>query len=240
MAVRAVVVEDEPITRQTLAALLRSQGWHVCEASDAAACDAIMRDERVDLALVDLGLPGRSGQELIAQLAGSNDGLAILAVTAQWQPEQRIAVLEAGADDYIVKPFHDGELVARINAVLRRRKSQIGTTIAIQQWQVDLDSRIARYRCEQPGEARADIALTRGEASILALLAEAGGRIVSRERLSRAAARPAQQGDLRTVDTLIYRLRRKFAAPGQDGSAFIMAVAGLGYRLVLDSTVRRP
>lgn len=229
MQVHAVIVEDETLTRQSLGKLLRSQGWQVWEASDAAACDAILREELIDLALVDLGLPGRTGQELIKSLA-SSDTMAILAVTAQWQPEQRVAVLEAGADDYIIKPFHDGELIARIRAVLRRRKSQIGNVITIDRWEVDCDARVARA-AEGADRAPQEIALTRGEVAILALLAEAGGRIVSRERLSKAAARRAQDGDLRTVDTLIYRLRRKFQTDGADSGLNISAVPGLGYRL---------
>lgn len=230
MQVRAIVVEDETLTRHALAKLLRAQGWKVFEASDSAACNVILREEAVDLALVDLGLPGQSGQELIRDMA-SGDTMAILAVTAQWHPEQRIAVLDAGADDYVTKPFHDGELVARIRAVMRRRKMQIGTVVSLENWELDLDSRIAR--CLAPGgDAAAEpVHLTRGEVSILSLLAEAGGRIVSRERLSKAAARPTQGGDLRTVDTLIYRLRRKLQVDDADQNAFIAAVPGLGYRL---------
>lgn len=229
MRVHAVIVEDEAFTRQSLGRLLRAQGWHVWEASDAVACDAILREEFIDLALVDLGLPGRTGQELIKSLA-SSDTMAILAVTAQLQPEQRVAVLEAGADDYIIKPFHDGELVARIRAVLRRRKAQIGNVIKIDRWEVDLDARVARA-AEGSDRYPLEIALTRGEVSILSLLAEAGGRIVSRERLSKAAARRAQDGDLRTVDTLIYRLRRKFQIDSAETGLNISSVPGLGYRL---------
>jgi DNA-binding response OmpR family regulator len=230
MQVRAIIVEDEDLTRHALARLLRAQGWQVSEASDAAACDAILRDEMIDLALVDLGLPGRSGQELIASLAAMGS-IAILAVTAQWQPDQRIAVLEAGADDYVIKPFHDGELIARIRAVMRRRKVQLGQVITIENWDVDLDARVARNARPAQGQMPVQISLTRGEVSILSLLAEASGRIVSRERLSKAAARPTQDGDLRTVDTLIYRLRRKFQNGDAEAGPFISAVPGLGYRL---------
>jgi DNA-binding response OmpR family regulator len=230
MQVHAVIVEDETLTRHALAALLRAQGWQVWEASDASACDAIVRDETIDLALVDLGLPGRTGQDLIRSLA-SSDTMAILAVTAQWQPEQRVAVLEAGADDYVIKPFHNAELIARIRAVLRRRKMQIGNVIRIDNWEIDLDSRVARGAVGPPGAPVLQIALTRGEVSILALLAEAGGRIVSRERLSKAAARRTHDGDLRTVDTLIYRLRRKLQADNAAAALNISSVPGLGYRL---------
>jgi DNA-binding response OmpR family regulator len=188
-----------------------------------------MRDESIDLALVDLGLPGRTGQDLIQSLAGPG-AMAIVAVTAQSQPEQRVAVLEAGADDYIIKPFHDGELIARIRAVLRRRKAQIGNVIKIDNWEVDLDARVARALGGSDGVSL-QIALTRGEVAILSLLVEAGGRIVSRERLSKAAARRTQDGDLRTVDTLIYRLRRKFQTDRADTGLNISSVPGLGYRL---------
>jgi DNA-binding response OmpR family regulator len=237
MQVRAIIVEDETLTRHALGALLRAQGWHVWEASDAAACDAILRREAIDLALIDLGLPGRSGKDLICTLANQGS-VAILAVTAQGHPDQRIAMLEAGADDYIVKPFHDGELIARIRAVLRRRRVQLGNDIVIDNWRVDLDARTASILATTDGSLAHQISLTRGEASILSLLAEAGGRIVSRERLSKAAARPTQDGDLRTVDTLIYRLRRKLQLDETRPDQLITAVPGLGYRLNTSSQNR--
>jgi DNA-binding response OmpR family regulator len=230
MNVRAVIVEDEALTRHALGRLLREQGWQVWEAADAAACDAILRSEVLNVALVDLGLPGRTGQELVASLAKLGS-IAILAVTAQSDADQRIALLEAGADDYIIKPYHGGELIARIRAVLRRHRLQVGDFISIQGWEVDLNARTASASSSNSDMCGETIALTRGEVAILALLAEAGGRIVSRELLARAAARPDQSGDLRTVDTLIYRLRRKFQTKDGETKSIISAVPGLGYRL---------
>jgi two-component system, OmpR family, response regulator PhoP len=230
MLVRAIIVEDETLTRHTIGRLLRDHGFKVWEAADAAACEAILRVEVINIALVDLGLPGRTGQELISSLA-QRGSIAILAVTAQSQPDQRIAVLEAGADDYITKPFHHGELIARMRAVLRRHRAQVGDVLSIQGWEVDLDARQAVALEDRTDGSAAPIALTRGEVAILSLLAEAGGRIVSRELLAKAAARPDQTGDLRTVDTLIYRLRRKFQSKDGEAKSIIFAVPGLGYRL---------
>jgi DNA-binding response OmpR family regulator len=230
MNVRAVIVEDEMLTRHAIGRLLREQGWQVWEAADGAACDAILRNEVINVALIDLGLPGRKGQDLVASLAKLGS-IAILAVTAQSHADQRIAVLEAGADDYVVKPFHNGELIARIRAVLRRHRLQVGDFISIQGWEVDVNARTATVSPSNNDIGGETIALTRGEVAILVLLAEAGGRIVSRELLARAAARPEQSGDLRTVDTLIYRLRRKFQTKDGETKSIILAVPGLGYRL---------
>jgi two-component system, OmpR family, response regulator PhoP len=224
MLVRAIIVEDETLTRHTIGRLLRDHGFKVWEAADAAACEAILRVEVINIALVDLGLPGRTG-------LAHRGSIAILAVTAQSQPDQRIAVLEAGADDYITKPFHPGELIARMRAVLRRHRAQVGDVLSIQGWEVDLDARQAVALEDRTDGSAAPIALTRGEVAILSLLAEAGGRIVSRELLAKAAARPDQTGDLRTVDTLIYRLRRKFQSKDGEAKSIIFAVPGLGYRL---------
>ena len=231
MLVRAIIVEDETLTRHALGKLLRDQDWHVWEAGDACACEAVLRDEVLDVAIVDLGLPGKTGLELIETISKIGS-IGILAVTAQSHHDLRVATLEAGADDYIVKPYHDGELVARIRAVLRRRKAQLGNVISLEHWEVNLDARTARSKITERNREIKELSLTRGEVSILAVLAEAGGRIVTRERLSKAAARPMHDGDLRTVDTLIYRLRRKFQRDEADNNAFIISVPGLGYRLI--------
>lgn len=229
MQIRAVVVEDEALTRQAIAKLLRQQDWLVSEACDAAACEALLRNSKFDVAIVDLGLPGKSGQDLIAALGATND-IAILAVTAHGDPDKRIATLEGGADDFIVKPYHSGELIARIRAVLRRRAAQTDDEFFIQNWRINLTSHIASFQSDQGNPNEQKVSLTRGEVAILALLADANGRIVSRERLSRAAARPSQEGDLRTVDTLIFRLRRKFQKIDGRSEASIVTVPSLGYR----------
>lgn len=227
---RCVVVEDETITRQGLVRLLEAEGIETVAASDAYACAAALKGGPVDIAVVDLGLPGPGGDTLVAQLAARGD-TAIMVLTATDDPGRRIALLDLGADDYVVKPYHPGELMARIRAVLRRRQARTGQVVATTGWTLDLTACLAHPTGNWADGAVA-VALTRGEVAILEQLAAAGGKVVSRERLCRVAARRGTEGDLRTVDTLVFRLRRKLARPGLSHEDTIATAPGFGYRLV--------
>lgn len=234
--IRCVVVEDETLTRQSLVRLLEAEGIETIAASDIYACTAALKAGPVDIAVVDLGLPGPGGETLVAQLAAASD-TAILVLTATDDPARRIELLDLGADDYVVKPYHPGELMARIRAVLRRRQARTGQLVQTHGWILDLTACLARpVAPTETGGTVAPVPLTRGEVAILDQLAAADGKVVSRERLCRAAARPGTEGDLRTVDTLVFRLRRKLSRPGLTGEEVIATAPGFGYRLV----TRRP
>lgn len=232
--IRCVVVEDETLTRQGLVRLLEAEGIEAVAASDTYACAAALRSGPVDVAVVDLGLPGPGGETLVEQLAAQGD-TAILVLTATDDPERRIRLLDLGADDYVVKPYHPGELLARIRAVLRRRQLRGNSRVETVGWHLDLAACLARPSGPQT-EGVSPVPLTRGEIAILDQLAAADGKVVSRERLCRAAARPGTDGDLRTVDTLVFRLRRKLARPGLSGEDVIATAPGFGYRLVMRQT----
>jgi DNA-binding response OmpR family regulator len=187
-----------------------------------------LRAEPADLAVIDLGLPGMGGRDLIARLAQKGQ-VAMVAVTREGEAEQRIAALEAGADDYVVKPYHPGELVARVRAVLRRRRIQVAMKVSLAGWVFDLDAK-AVWPAGAGGESRS-VPLTRGEFALLEQLIEADGKIVSRERLSETVARDAQNADIRSVDTLVSRLRRKLPSEDSAVENLIVTVPGFGYRL---------
>lgn len=221
---RVIVVEDEVLTRAGLVDLFTRQGWDVRGVGDAFACEAALRAEAADVAIIDLGLPGLGGDELIARLAGRAN-CAMVAVTREWRAEQRIAALEAGADDYVVKPFHEGELVARVRAVLRRRRPQVALRVGLAGWRFDLDARTART------DDGRDAVLTRGEFALLELLIAAEGKIVTRDRLADAVTRDAENADIRTVDTLVSRLRRKLPSADPSVASLIVTAPGFGYRL---------
>lgn len=228
--IRCVVVEDETLTRQGLVRLLEAEGIETIAASDAYACAAALKGGPVDIAVVDLGLPGPGGDTLVTQLAAGGDTV-IVVLTATGDPARRIALLDLGADDYVVKPYHPGELMARIRAVLRRRPARTGQVVQTTGWALDLAACLARPTGGR-SDAAVPVALTRGEVAILEQLAAAEGKVVSRERLCRVAARPGTEGDLRTVDTLVFRLRRKLARPGLGSEDTIATAPGFGYRLV--------
>lgn len=220
---RVIIVEDEPLTRRTFAVALREAGFEAIEASDAFACRAAIRGQRPHVALVDLGLPGLDGLSLARELRERSD-LGLIIVSRRAEPEARVEALELGVDDFLVKPVHLGELVARVRALLRRRGGAAsGRRLRIGIWRIDLDQRSVTS-----GEAEA--ALTRGEFDLLAKLAAGGGKIVSREELLASISAAPDDSDLRSVDVLVSRLRRKLGDTPASPT-LILTAPGFGYRL---------
>lgn len=215
------VVEDETLTRKAISLSLREAGYTVHEASDALACRALLRQTRLDVIVLDLGLPGIDGMSFARELrSGSDVGLII--VTRQSTPEARIAALDIGADDYLVKPVHYGELAARIRSVMRRANRERGRRARLGQWIVDLEARTVSKGTE-------NAQLTRGEFDILVRLVDANTKIVTRQELLSAISRSPLELDLRSVDALVSRLRRKLDEP--EGDSLIATAPGFGYRL---------
>jgi two-component system torCAD operon response regulator TorR len=215
-----VVVEDEALTRASLVSFLCRQGHQVRAASCVASCRAALREEAADVVLLDIGLPGEDGLSYAQELQASGR-CGVIMVSQRDEAATRIAALDNGADDYLTKPVHLDDLAARIRSVARRRRPQ-GSRLAVAHLVLDLEARTV----DADG---ATVGLTRGEFDLLRKLAEADGKIVSRDLLSEAVSRG--EGDLRSVDALVSRLRRKLASP--DGAALIATAPGFGYRLAL-------
>lgn len=223
MSGRVVVVEDETLTRRAFAIALGDGGFEVIEASDAYACRAAMRQaRRVDVVLVDLGLPGVDGLTLVNELRQRTD-VGLMVVSRTSEPETRIEALERGVDDFLVKPVHLGELVARVKSLMRRRQGFRAPAVTLGPWVIDPGQRTVR------GEGR-DAQLTRGEFDLLSRLIEGGGKIVSREDLLSSISTTPEASDPRSVDALISRLRRKLGDNG-DQDSLILTAPGFGYRL---------
>ncbi len=214
------IVEDETLTRKAIALSLREAGFAVHEASDALACRALLRQERLDVIVLDLGLPGIDGLSFAREVRGASD-IGLIIVTRQSSPDARIAALDLGADDYLMKPVHYGELAARIRSVLRRSGRERGRRKRLGPWIVDLEARTV-------GNGTVDASLTRGEFDILARLVQAGTKIVTRQELLSLISRSPQESDLRSVDALVSRLRRKLDGTGE---SLIATAPGFGYRL---------
>lgn len=221
MQAHVLVVEDEALTRNTYARALTADGHRVRMAAGAKACLAALRAERSDIVVLDLGLPD-AGPDILAlarELCERRD-LEVIVVSARESIDTKIATLDLGAGDYLVKPVDPKELAARVRRLHKRLHDNRGRRYRLSQWVIDLDRRVVT------GPDDATIFLTRGEFDLLAKLIEAQGKIVSRERLSEAVGRG--DGDLRSVDALISRLRKKLG-----DNSLVATSPGFGYRLAV-------
>lgn len=217
------IVEDEMLARKAMTLSLRQVGYTVHEASDALACRALLRQTRLDLVVLDLGLPGLDGMSFARELRGDSD-VGLIIVSRESAAETRIAALDLGADDYLVKPIHYGELAARIRSVLRRSRREHGRRKRLGICTVDIEARTVSRGSEAAN-------LTRGEFEILTRLMQAGTKIVTREALQSVISRSPQESDLRSVDALVSRLRRKLGE--LDSGNVIVTAPGFGYRLAV-------
>ena len=221
-AARILIVEDEPDIVFSLQEDLRRQGYQTSVSTDGE--DAIRRatTERWDLMLLDVMLPGASGFEVCAAVRRAGVQTPIIMLTARAREADTEHGLDAGADDYVTKPFSLRELRARIRAQLRRGGSMQARLVRFGACELDLD----RAELRRGGE-RVD--LTAQEFRILQVFVRSGGRVLSREQLIDGAWGPGMAITDRAVDTHVFNLRRKIEA---DAAAprIILSVRGLGYR----------
>jgi two-component system response regulator RegX3 len=220
---RVLIVEDEASIRRGLADVLRFRGCEVASAENGADGLALALAERWDLIVLDIMLPELNGFVVCERLRSAGCETPVLMLTAKDDEDDVVRGFEAGANDYVTKPFGVRELTARLDALLRRSaRSALPPTFACAALEVDTTRNEARA-----GDLR--IALTAREVRILRLLAGEPGRIVSRRTLLRDAweMNNADQIETRTVDVHIAKLRKKLGVHGEA----IDTVRGQGYRL---------
>ncbi len=217
-----LVVDDDDRLRRLLQRYLAENGFRVTTADNAADARAKMRSLQPDLMVLDVTMPGETGLDLTETLRRERSDLPILLLTARGAPEDRIAGFEAGADDYLGKPFDPYELVLRIRAMLRRvtpqepaRPVQLGALT---------------FDIERGELAGADgvVHLTSGEAALLGLLARTPGDVLSREAIAQALG--MDEAGERAIDVQVTRLRRKVEADPRE-PRFLHTVRGRGYVL---------
>ncbi|HVP66991.1 MAG TPA: response regulator transcription factor [Anaeromyxobacteraceae bacterium] len=224
---RILVVEDDPSILRGLDLNLGAEGYRVRAATDGEEGLKIARTERPDLLIVDVMMPRLGGLELIRELRKEDPDVPILVLSAKGQEADKVAGLALGADDYIVKPFSLKELLARIDAALRRRRGrgEAGKTRQMKRFgavEIDLGER----RVTVDGRT---VEMTAREFDLLAFLVAHPGRVFTRDQLTRAVWGSLYIGTARTVDNFVVRLR---AHLGEDAEQprHLETVRGVGYR----------
>ena len=230
-AAKILIVDDDLRLRQLLERYLREQGFTSRSVEDGESMDRALAREHYDLLVLDLMLPGEDGLTICRRLRAKEDPLAIIMLTAKGEEVDRIIGLEMGADDYLPKPFNPRELVARINAVMRRRATIVpgapaesAEVLTFGEWTLDMGHRTLAGRGEKQ-------TLTTGEFGLLKVLVTHPRQPLSRDRLSELA-RGREYGVFdRAIDVQISRLR-KLIEVDPTNPRHIQTVRGFGYVFV--------
>jgi len=223
---RLLLVEDEAEIREPLAERLRKQGYTVDVAADGREGLFLGREYAIDLGIIDIGLPQLSGIELIRELRKLDKHFPILILTARGNWQDKVEGLEAGADDYLVKPFHVEELLARLNALLRRSAGWSQPVISA--GPVELDTHTQSVRLDGT-----PVDLTAYEYKVLEYLMLHAGEVVSKSDLTEHIYEQDWDRDSNTLEVFVRRLRRKLD-PGEQHKP-IETLRGRGYRFVLQT-----
>jgi two-component system, OmpR family, response regulator len=223
-----LVVEDDRETRALIATYLRANACNVTTATDGREMVRVMADHPVDLLILDVMLPGEDGLSLCRKLRAESQ-TPIIMLTARGDAVDRIVGLEMGADDYLPKPFNPRELLARINAVLRRHAAARtistangATVLTFLGWRIDVRLRELR----NPAGAR--VAMTSAEFDLLRTFCERPGRVLSRDSLLDLTQGRTAGSFERSIDVLVSRIRRKIESDPQDAT-MIKTVRSGGY-----------
>ena len=218
-----LVVDDDDRLRRLLQRYLSENGFRVTTAENAADARTQMRSVQPDLVVLDVMMPGETGLDLTESLRQGRSDLPVLLLTAKGTPEDRIAGFEAGADDYLAKPFDPYELVLRIRAMLRRLAPAAEPVTELPLGQLSFDT----MRGELIGPAGV-VHLTSGEVALLTLLARATGEVLSREAIAQSLG--MDEAGERAIDVQVTRLRRKLEVDPRE-PRFLHTVRGRGYVL---------
>jgi DNA-binding response OmpR family regulator len=222
---RLLLVEDDATLRQALAFNLAREGYEVATAADGVAGLEAGRGARLDLIILDVMLPGMSGIELLRVLRREGVTTPVIILSAKGDEIDRVVGLKLGADDYVAKPFSRPELLARIEAVLRRRRREAdapaeGAPLSFGSLAIDVDRR-------EVSVAGTPVHLTTREFDLLSHMAASPGRIFTREQLLTSVWGHDFGGDDRTVDVHVSWLRGKLR--GNDGHNWFRTVRSVGY-----------
>ena len=215
-----LVVEDNDALRKGISYRLSDEGHAVDALANGDAADAFLRGESCDLVILDINLPGRDGLEILNAMRKRSDPRPVILLTARSTTDDRVAGLDAGADDYLVKPFDMDELAARIRALARRRAIAPRRTLKIGPLTLDVET-------PQLNGPDGPVEIPRRELTMLIVLAEAAGTPVSKDRLLDQMYGTGSASEEKVVEVYASRLRKRLAEYGVG----IKALRGIGYAL---------
>lgn len=219
---RVLVVEDEQALREQIARALRERGFAVDETGDGTEAVHLGNEYPVDVAVLDLGLPGRPGLEVLQDWREAGRTFPVLILTARSRWQEKVAGLEAGADDYLVKPFRIEEVIARLRALVRRAAGWSRSVLEAGPVAVDTATQIVSVDGEP-------VALTAYEYRLVEYLALHAGEVVSKTRLTEHIYEEDAERDSNVLEVLLARVRRKID-PDRSRNP-IETLRGRGYRL---------
>ena len=222
---RLLIVEDEPALLETLAQQFRTAGFAVDLAADGVDGEFAGKEYPIDIAVVDLGLPGKSGLDAIRAWRKAEKSFPVLILTARDSWQEKVTGLDAGADDYVTKPFRFEEVLARVQALLRR--SGGWSQPILKSGVVELDTRSQEVRV-----AGIAIELTAFEYRLLEYLMLRAGQVVSKTELTEKLYEQDFERDSNTIEVFVGRLRRKLDPDGERQP--IETLRGRGYRIARD------
>ncbi len=223
MAATVLLVEDDPSIQKGLEMNLKIDGLRVLCASDGVAAVCAIRAAMPDLIILDLGLPGMDGFDVLREVRKDDTEVPILVLSARASEAEKVLGLSLGADDYVTKPFGLAELLARVRALLRRsRRRSSNSVLKFGPVELDVEARVMKV-------SGAEVEVTALEFDLLKYFAEQPMRAVTREQIMQAVWGAGHAGTPRTVDNFIARLRSKI---GDDPAnpKYIETVRGVGYR----------
>ncbi len=215
-----ILVEDNLNLARGIENALKDQGHAVDHLDDGLAADSFLAGNTADVAVIDLNLPGLTGLEIIRRLRGRGNTMPVLVLTAKGKTSERVEGLDAGADDYLMKPFDMDELVARLRALTRRRPQVAPAHETVGQLLYDRVRRVVLF------DGR-NLDLPRRELALFELLLEKRGRLIEKDRIAGALYGTGASVETNAIELLVSRLRRKLEGSG----VFIRTARGLGYML---------
>jgi two-component system KDP operon response regulator KdpE len=225
-ALRLLVVDDEPQIRRFLGIGLRAQGHEVVEAATGADGLASLAAGGIDLVILDLGLPDRDGKEVLRELRGWSS-VPVLVLSVRASEAEKVALLDAGANDYLTKPFGMQELSARVRALLRRsERAEANAAVDVGDLSID----VARRLLLRAGEPQS---LTRKEWALLTLLLRHRGRVLTQPQLLRELWGPTHEDDTHYLRILVAKLRAKLGDEATD-PRYIATEPGVGLRFIAE------